>query len=269
MTREEYGRWKKEGGLPEDYSFTLKYSSSGSLATRDIVARATDEELKKSGDDSVFLVSEHLGDDIVNRFPTIQSRLQRHGLSLTKNPLPVSPAAHYFVGGLSVDENGGVLQDGLERVIGGLYAIGEVACTGMHGANRLASNSLLEAVVFAHRASEHLITDIQGAEPRELPNWRADEMVEMREHAPLVHDRSALQSTMTDDVGLVKSNIRLQRAERRLNLLNEEVERLWQRCKPSKELVQLRNMVQVARSVCSASIARKFNIGLHYNKDLT
>ena len=139
----------------------------------------------------------------------------------------------------------------------------------MHGANRLASNSLLEAVVFAHRASEHLIADVEEAGARELPDWRADEMVEMREHAPLVHDRAALQSTMTDDVGLVKSNARLQRAERRLALLKEEVERLWQRCKPSKELVQLRNMVQVAQRVCSASIERKTNIGLHYNKDLT
>ncbi|MDP7202931.1 MAG: L-aspartate oxidase [Candidatus Poseidoniaceae archaeon] len=268
LTRDEYVRWKEEGGSPENYSFTLKYSPSGSLATRDIVARATDEELKRSGQDSVFLVTEHLGKDVVQRFPTIESRLQRHGISLAEDPLPVSPAAHYFVGGLAVDDNGGVLQAGLERVIGGLYAIGEVACTGMHGANRLASNSLLEAVVFAHRASEHLIAVIQDTAPRTLPEWRADEMVEMREHSPLVHDRRALQSTMTDDVGLVKSNARLQRAERRLALLKEEVERLWQRCKPSKELVQLRNMVQVARRVCSSSIARKTNIGLHYNKDL-
>ena len=269
LTREEYDEWKNNGGTPEEYSFTLKYSTAASLATRDIVARATDEELKKSGQDSVFLVTEHLDNDVVDRFPTIESRLQRHGISLTKDPLPVSPAAHYFVGGLAVDRNGGVLQADLERVIGGLYAIGEVACTGMHGANRLASNSLLEAVVFAHRASEHLIADVEESRPRELPDWRADEMVEMREHAPLVHDRAALQSTMTDDVGLVKSNARLQRAERRLALLKEEVERLWQRCKPSKELVQLRNMVQVAQRVCSASIERKTNIGLHYNKDLT
>ena len=268
LTKDEYERWKDEGDSPENYSFTLKYSSSGSLATRDIVARATDSELKRSGHDCVFLVTEHLGNDVVQRFPTIESRLQRHGISLTKDPLPVSPAAHYFVGGLAVDDNGAVLQNDLERVIGGLYAIGEVACTGMHGANRLASNSLLEAVVFAHRTSEHLIASVIDTGPRTLPGWRADEMVEMGEHAPLVHDRGALQSTMTDDVGLVKSDVRLQRAERRLKLLKEEVERLWQRCKPSKELVQLRNMVQVAGIVCSSSIARRVNIGLHYNKDL-
>ena len=182
--------------------------------------------------------------------------------------MPVAPAAHYFVGGLAVNGDGAVLQNDQERSIGGLYAIGEVACTGMHGANRLASNSLLEAVVYAHRASEHFIALNPEPNKSDIPDWRADEMVDLQEHAPLVHDRSALQSTMTDDVGLVKSDSRLLRAERRICLLKEEVERIWSRCIPSVELVELRNMVLVAELVCGESQARKENIGLHYNKDL-
>ena len=268
MSKAAYQEWKERGGEASEYSFTLNHSPLGSLATRDVVARATDSELKLSGKDSVFLVTEHLDSNVVERFPTIQSRLERHGLSLGKDPLPVAPAAHYFVGGLAVNRDGAVLQNDQERSIGGLYAIGEVACTGMHGANRLASNSLLEAVVYAHRASEYFIALNPEPNTSDIPDWRADEMVDLQEHAPLVHDRSALQSTMTDDVGLVKSNSRLLRAERRICLLKEEVERIWSRCIPSVELVELRNMVLVAELVCVESQARKENLGLHYNKDL-
>ena len=268
LSHAEYVLWKAEGGSPARFSYTLGHSPNGSLGTRDVVARATDLELKRSGKMSVLLVTEHLGEDLIDRFPTIQARLQRHGLCLGKDPLPVSPAAHYFVGGLAVDDDGLVLQSDIERRMQGLYAIGEVACTGMHGANRLASNSLLEAVVYAHRASQHVISEITQQQGVELPGWRDDELGSMEEHAPLVHDRRALQSTMTDDVGLVKSDERLHRAKRRIALLKEEVERIWQRCRPSKELVELRNMVLVAEAVCAASLARRNNIGLHYNKDL-
>lgn len=268
MNRADYSEWKSTKSPPNDYSYTLNYSPLGSLATRDVVARATDSELKKSGEKSVLLVTEHLQSNVAERFPTIQARLERHGLELGFDPLPVAPAAHYFVGGLAVNNDGSVLQNDQDRCIGGLYAIGEVACTGMHGANRLASNSLLEAVVFAHRASQHFITSKPHNITSEIPDWRAEEMVELKEHAPLVHDRFALQSTMTDDVGLVKSNVRLQRAKRRITLLKDEVELIWRRCTPSLELVELRNMVLVAEQVCQASLDRRENIGLHYNKDL-
>jgi L-aspartate oxidase len=231
------------------------------------VARACDSELKLSGEQHVLLVTEHLGAEVRNRFPMINLRLQRHGLSLGEDAIPVSPAAHYFVGGLRVDDDGLVQQES-GSTIKGLYAIGEVACTGMHGANRLASNSLLEAVVYAHRASNHFIGSKFSNNSGELPTWRGDEMADLEEHSTLVHDRSALQSTMTDDVGLVKSNNRLQRALRRIQLLRAEVERVWIRCRPSKELVELRNMAQVSEQICKASISRTQNIGLHWNKDL-
>jgi L-aspartate oxidase len=266
MTTEEYQNWDGQED-PSNLSFTLRYSESGSLATRDIVARACDSELKLSGEQHVLLVTEHLGAEVGNRFPMINLRLQRHGLSLGVDAIPVSPAAHYFVGGLRVDDDGLVQQEsGL--AMKGLYAIGEVACTGMHGANRLASNSLLEAVVYAHRASNHFIGSEFSSSHGELPTWRGDEMADLEEHSTLVHDRSALQSTMTDDVGLVKSDNRLQRALRRIQLLRDEVERVWMRCRPSKELVELRNMAQVSEQICRASISRKKNIGLHWNKDL-
>ena len=176
-----------------------------------------------------------------------------------------------MVGGISVDENGLARQCPIcsnEIQYPGLYAIGEVACTGLHGANRLASNSLLEAVVFSHRCAEHVVVNISPSEDENnLPQWRADGLSTMMEHAPLLSDRIALQSTMTDDVGLVKRNVRLQRAQRRLEFLWDEVERIWRGSLPTQEVVELRNMIHVSRLVTSAAINRKENVGLHFNLD--
>jgi L-aspartate oxidase len=154
----------------------------------------------------------------------------------------------------------------------GLYAIGEVARTGLHGANRLASNSLLEAVVYSERAARDLIQVASKDELQELPNdlplWRADDLKVLVEHAPLRADLHALRTTMTMDVGIVKNFNRLKRAKRRVTHLEEEVRRIWESCKPTQDLVELRNLILVAKLVVDASIDRKENIGLHYNQDL-
>ena len=273
LSKSEYSEWKTGGGDVTKLSFTNRFSPQGSLATRDIVARAIDQELKQSGADCVFLVTEHLQEsELQLRFPTIAARLERHGLKLGRDPLPVAPAAHYFVGGLDVDVNGRVKQADSSRKMAGLYAIGEVACSGMHGANRLASNSLLEAVVFAYRVTDWITNNSPNSqrlvEEGTLPSWRCEDLANLVEHSPLKQDRNALQSTMTHDVGLVKSNARLQRAARRLELLSEEADRIWRKCRPTRSLVELRNMILVAQHVCSSSLSMQKNIGLHFNHDL-
>ena len=171
-----------------------------------------------------------------------------------------------MVGGLSVDINGRVLMNN-ELPMPGLYGIGEVACTGMHGANRLASNSLLEAIVFANRAAEHFIANpIENLE--NVPEWRAEGMIKLIEHAPLVRDLETLRKTMTDDVGIVRSFSRLERAKRMLELLSKEVDLIWKRSTPTRELVELRNLVLVASHITNDATERKENRGLHWNKDL-
>ena len=250
----------------------LNHDPRGSLATRDIVARAADQEMKRSGENCVWLATSHLEKNVVQeRFPTIQSRLEKHGLELGVDALPVAPAAHYLVGGIAVDNNGLARQcpSGSNEVqYPGLYAIGEAACTGLHGANRLASNSLLEAVVFSHRCAEHVIANVsENPGEIELPEWRADGLSDLVEHIPLRSDRIALQSTMTDDVGLVKRDARLQRAQRRLELLREEVDRIWRGSLPTQEVIELRNMIHVSRLVTAAALNRKDNVGLHHNLD--
>ena len=259
--------YRRSNSSPERFSFTLEFSSDGSLATRDVVARACDQRMKVTGADYVWLITDHLDQEkLHSHFPNIESRLKELGLSLGKDPLPVAPAAHYMVGGLSVDIDGRVLMKGGDS-IPGLYAIGEVACTGMHGANRLASNSLLEAVVFANKASEHLISNpIENLE--QVPEWRAEGMQELEEHAPLVRDLETLRKTMTDDVGIVRSFDRLERAKRMLDLLSNEVDLLWRKSIPTRELVELRNLILVAMQITEDALYRTENRGLHWNKDL-
>ena len=252
---------------PDNFSFTLEFSPKGSLATRDVVARACDQIMKITGADNVWLVTDHLDSSkLHDHFPTIESRLNELNLSLGNDPLPVAPAAHYMVGGLKVDIEGKVLMENGDSMPG-LYAIGEVACTGMHGANRLASNSLLEAVVFANKASEHFISNpINNLE--QVPEWRAEGMLELEEHAPLIRDLETLRKTMTDDVGIVRSFDRLERAKRMLNLLSNEVDLIWRKSIPSRELVELRNLVLVATHITEDALNRTENKGLHWNKDL-
>ena len=255
--------------LPDGFSFTLAHSPLGSMATRDIVARSIDQTMKQTGSAHVFLVTSHLDQThLLAHFPTIQKRLGRHGLKLGRDPLPVAPAAHYVVGGLAVDGMGRPHSRDSGAIIPSLYAIGEVACTGMHGANRLASNSLLEAVVYAARAADHIIETNPIPNEGALPDWRADGLTNLVEHAPAINDRASLRSTMSQEVGIVKRFNRLHRARRRLDLLHEEVDMIWKTALPSREIVELRNMTLVGRLVIEDSLQRKENRGLHFNADL-
>ncbi len=260
--------WKEEGGDPARFSFTLNASPLGSLATRDIVARAIDARLKKTGQTHVWLVTSHLdADTLQERFPYVQSMLNDLGLTLGEDPLPVQPAAHYTVGGVQVDGHGRALStEG--KVLPGLFAVGEVASTGMHGANRLASNSLLEAVVFAKRAADAILAGVDPVAATDIPAWRSDGLSLLEEHGALAHDLQTLRSTMGREVGIQRSHRRLARAKRRLDLLEHEVEATWRRCKPTRDLVELRNMVLVGRLVVDDALARTENRGLHYNADL-
>ena len=244
MTKKELQHFRKSNKEPSHFSYMNSIDSRGSLATRDIVARATDRVLKQTGDKHVFLVTEHLEkDELKSKFPTISKRLETHGLELGPDPIPVTPAAHYIVGGIEVNHMGQCKTfDG--EIYSGLFAIGEVACTGLHGANRLASNSLLEAIVMTHRAlSKALIeTEKENINSTKVPLWRANGLEHLKEHAPLKADREALQSIMSDDVGLVRRNERLQRAKRKILHITEEIDRIWRSSKPTRKLVELRNM---------------------------
>lgn len=273
MTIEEYSIWKENGiGIdPSNHSFMINYTPMGSLGTRDVVARAIDSEMKRLGDPHVLLVTEHLDKgDLENSFPTISRRLREEGIEIGVSPIPVTPAAHYMVGGVAVDGLGRVEYEGTPMP--GLYAIGEVACTGLHGANRLASNSLLEAVVYSGRASRDIIerwkSDELGDFIGRLPRWRSEDLGLLIENMPLITDLDALRATMTQDVGLVKSDYRLERAERRVEHIEKEVSRYWKSCKPTQELIELRNLVLVSKLVVDASKSRRNNVGLHFNMSL-
>ena len=272
MMSNDYQKWKlSKHDSPEEFSFMWKYCDKGSLGTRDVVARAIDSELKKTGDRNALLITEHLErSELVQEFPNIDEKLLSYGIKLGIDPIPIIPAAHYMVGGIDVDRSGKVKIG--DSTMPGLYAIGEVARTGLHGANRLASNSLLEAVVYSERAARDLIEKSSNGELRDLPTslpfWRAENLEVLLEHAPLRADLHALRTTMTMDVGIVKNSKRLRRAKRRVIHLEGEVERIWESCKPTQDLVELRNLIEVAKLVVDASIERKYNIGLHYNQDL-
>ncbi|MDA0716312.1 MAG: L-aspartate oxidase [archaeon] len=254
---------------PEKFSFTNEFTSMGSLATRDVLARAIDTVLKRTGDACVFLVTSHLDTVQLNdSFPTVSKHLREFGLQLGIDPIPVAPAAHYMVGGIKVNRHGQAFLNKTERVIPSLYAIGEVACTGMHGANRLASNSLLEAVVFAHNAASHIILKSHETFTQPLPDWRADGLQQLKEHAPLRNDLRSLQHLMLNEVGIVRSNQRLYRARRRVELLEKEISLIWESSTPTRELIELRNLVQVGSLVVEDALQQSSNRGLHFNIDL-
>ena len=259
-----------EAPLPNNYSFTLDFSPLGSMATRDIVARSIDINLKKTGENNVFLVTSHLDSKhLQEEFPNIQSRLNRHNLKLGIDHLPVAPAAHYIVGGLDVDSFGRPILRDENKIIPSLYAIGEVACTGMHGANRLASNSLLEAVVYADKAAKHIIDNSPVSHDLEVPEWREEGLNFLVEHAPIVNDLMLLRSTMSQEVGVVRRFQRLERASRRLELLGQEVDLMWRNSLASREIVELRNLILVGQLVTLDALQRSENKGLHYNSDLS
>lgn len=243
--------------------FCIKFDPRGSLAPRDIVARAIDTEMKQSGEDYVYLDARHIEKSIlINKFPTIYAKCMEIGINITKDYIPVTPAAHYMCGGIKTDKFG-------RTSINNLYAAGEVASTGLHGANRLASNSLLEAIVFAHRAAEDSINmqkhDIEIL--NKIPKWNEEGTITNEELILVSHSRKEVQQIMSNYVGIVRTNLRLQRALDRLSIINNETEALFKSSKITVSICELRNIINVAYLIIKAAQERKESIGLHYNLD--
>lgn len=242
--------------------FMYEYDERGSLAPRDIVARAIDNEMKKSGLDYVYLdITHRKKADILTHFPNIYAKCLSIGLDMTKDMIPVTPACHYMCGGVMVDENG---QSSLE----GLYACGEVSSTGLHGANRLASNSLLEAAVFAHRSYLSATEKLKDLHiPEGIPDWNDKDTQLSNEDILVTHNIREMQKMMSDYVGIVRSDFRLERAMRRLRLLYEETEDFYRKTKLSVKLCELRNLIEVSYVVIKSASERKESRGLHYTTD--
>ena len=242
--------------------FMHKYDKRLSLAPRDIVARAIDSELKVSGDDYVCLDCCHLDkNELITGFPTVYAKCLSAGIDITRDMIPVVPAAHYTCGGIKVDE---FSRSSIHR----LYASGECASTGLHGTNRLASNSLLESVVFSHRASIDAIDQIASTRFRDdIPDWDAEGMVLNEEMILITQSLKDLQSIMSSYVGIVRSNLRLKRALDRLEILYRETEELYDKSILTVKLCELRNMINVAYLVIKMAAQRKESRGLHFSLD--
>lgn len=242
--------------------FMHKYDARLSLAPRDIVARAIDNELKLSGEDYLFLDCRHLNkNELINHFPAIYAKCLSIGIDISKDMIPVVPAAHYTCGGIKVDQ--------LSRSsIINLYASGECSSTGLHGANRLASNSLLESLVFSHRASVDAIKKIKQIQQRnDVPDWNAEGMVLNEEMVLITQSLKELQAIMSSYVGIVRSNLRLQRAFDRLELLYRETEALYSQSILTPKLCELRNLINIGYLIIKAARRRQESRGLHYSLD--
>ncbi len=242
--------------------FMYKYDQRGSLAPRDIVARAIDNEMKIHGVDYVYIDCRHLDSkELIYHFPNIYSKCLKVGIDITKDYIPVVPAAHYNCGGVKVNRDG-------QTSIKFLYAAGEVSSTGLHGANRLASNSLLEAVVYSHRAALHAVSLVKEIEiPKNIPDWN-DEGTSLPEEMVLItQEIKELQQIMTNYVGIVRSNLRLKRALDRLDILYKETESLYEKSTISQKLFELRNSINVAYNIIKMAKIRRESRGLHYNID--
>lgn len=242
--------------------FMKKYDKRESLAPRDIVARAIDNEMKLSGNDHVMLDCRHLNhNELIDKFPTIFAKCLSIGIDIRKEMIPVVPAAHYECGGIEVDEFG-------KSSIYRLYASGECACTGLHGANRLASNSLLEASVFAHRAAIDTINSFKNyTHALNVPDWNAEGTVLNEEMVLITQSLKEVQTIMSNYVGIVRSNLRLKRAFDRLDIIYRETEDLYNKSILSREICELRNLINIAYLIIKQAMDRKESIGLHYNID--
>ena len=242
--------------------FMQKYDERGSLAPRDIVARAIDHELKITGDDYVHLDCSHLDPvKLKKHFPNITEKCRSLGIDIATDPIPVVPAAHYQCGGIKVDENGA-------STINRLYAVGEVSSTGLHGANRLASNSLSEAVVYANRAAKDAIKRInQIQNNKDIPEWDSQGTTYPEEMIMITQNYKEMQQIMSNYVGIVRSNLRLERALRRLEIIYKETEELYEKSTLSQKLCELRNLINVGYLILKMAQDMHESRGLHYTID--
>lgn len=255
-----------DGGILRNHkgeAFMEQYDERKDLAPRDIVARAIDSEMKISGTEHVWLDCKHMDiEKFIHHFPNIYEKCKSLGIDVTQHMIPVAPAAHYSCGGIKTDEWG---RTSIEH----LYAAGECASTGLHGANRLASNSLLEAMVFAHRSYMDAVDKIKllNAEQPALPDWNAKGTSQPKEMILITQSLKELQQVMSDYVGIVRNDKRLQRAMRRLDLLWEETEDLYRSSSISPQIMELRNMITVGYLITKGASFRKESRGLHFNTD--
>ena len=254
-----------DGGIlrnPKGEAFMERYDVRKDLAPRDIVARAIDSEMKINGTEFVYLDCRHMDHEkFLEHFPNIYAKCLSIGIDVSKDMIPVSPAAHYSCGGVKTDEWG-------HTSIKNLFASGECASTGLHGANRLASNSLLEAMVFSHRSYLAAMQQVESIPFNDqIPDWNAAGTTAPNEMILITQSLKELKLLMSDYVGIVRNNERLQRANRRLDLLHEETEALYQRIEVSPQLCELRNMITVAYLIVKSAELRKESRGLHFNTD--
>jgi L-aspartate oxidase len=252
-----------EGGLlrlPDGTRFMPEHDEREELAPRDVVARAIDFEMKKRGLDCVYLDITHKPAAFIQEhFPNIYARCLELGIDITKQPIPVVPAAHYSCGGVMTDSTG-------STDIDCLYAIGETACTGLHGANRLASNSLLECLVFG-QAAANAILSAPEQDFRTLPHWDESRVTDADEEVLITHTWNELRRFMWNYVGIVRTNKRLSRALHRIHMLRDEVNEFYSNFRVSNDLIELRNLLQVAELIVVSAIERHESRGLHYSKD--
>ena len=247
---------KTLSGVP----FMKKYNSKGDLASRDIVARSIDNEMKVSGTDNVFLdISHRPPKEIKKSFPSIFKKCLEFGFDITKSPIPVVPAAHYTCGGIVTDLDG-------RTDISNLYAIGETSCTGLHGANRMASNSLLECIVFAKAAANDIKINF-NLDRSSVPEWDNSKVIKAGENILINHNWDASRRLMWNYVGIVRSNDRLKKAEDKMKLITSEVKEFYKNYEVTSDFLELRNLVLVSELIIKSAIKRRESRGLHYNLD--
>jgi len=248
--------------LPNGERFMHRFDEQKELAPRDIVARAIDHEIKRLGCDHLYLDISHKPAEFINEhFPNVKASCLQYGIDITKDPIPVVPAAHYTCGGVMVDKNG-------QTDLLNLYAIGETSFTGLHGANRMASNSLLECVVYARSAAEHIKQNIDQIPATDTPNdWDESRVKNSDEDVVIAHNWDELRRFMWDYVGIVRTQKRLERAQHRIKLLQREISEYYSNYKVGNDLIELRNLTTVAQLIIRSAMERKESRGLHYSLD--